>query len=158
MCRVLWWSKKNVWLNPQHCTLEICPISPMKSRFGSCSIEQAIFGGWLWAWTDSRELHAGFALSSMLKFWLNHCFLKNLRYYTRTDAENALRYINGTRLDDRVIRCDWDAGFKEGRQYGRGKHGGQVKNFKKYTTKIHSITQGSRWVSTEFWCRPWWME
>jgi len=37
-----------------------------------------------------------------------------------------LRYVNGTRLDDRVIRCDWDAGFKEGRQYGRGKHGGQV--------------------------------
>jgi len=30
-------------------------------------------------------------------------------------------------LDDRVIRCDWDAGFKEGRQYGRGKHGGQVR-------------------------------
>lgn len=37
------------------------------------------------------------------------------------------RYINGTRLDDRIIRCDWDAGFIEGRQYGRGKTGGQVK-------------------------------
>lgn len=36
------------------------------------------------------------------------------------------RYINGTRLDDRIIRCDWDAGFIEGRQYGRGKTGGQV--------------------------------
>jgi nuclear cap-binding protein subunit 2 len=51
-----------------------------------------------------------------------------IRYYTRADAEDALRYVNGTRLDDRVIRCDWDAGFKEGRQYGRGKHGGQVIN------------------------------
>uniref|UniRef100_A0A915NNX5 Nuclear cap-binding protein subunit 2 n=1 Tax=Meloidogyne floridensis TaxID=298350 RepID=A0A915NNX5_9BILA len=50
------------------------------------------------------------------------------RYYTRADAEDALRYVNGTRLDDRVIRCDWDAGFKEGRQYGRGKHGGQVRD------------------------------
>ncbi len=37
-----------------------------------------------------------------------------------------MRFINGTRLDDRIIRTDWDAGFKEGRQYGRGKSGGQV--------------------------------
>ncbi len=51
------------------------------------------------------------------------CFVE---YYTRADAENAMRYINGTRLDDRLIRTDWDAGFVEGRQYGRGKSGGQV--------------------------------
>lgn len=37
-----------------------------------------------------------------------------------------MRYINGTRLDDRIIRTDWDVGFREGRQYGRGKTGGQV--------------------------------
>ena len=48
------------------------------------------------------------------------------RYYNRCDAENAVRYINRTRLDDRVIRADWDVGFSEGRQFGRGKHGGQV--------------------------------
>ncbi|KAK3095359.1 hypothetical protein FSP39_013697 [Pinctada imbricata] len=53
------------------------------------------------------------------------CFLE---YYTREDAENAMRYVNGTRLDDRIIRTDWDAGFKEGRQYGRGKSGGQVRD------------------------------
>lgn len=51
------------------------------------------------------------------------CFVE---YYTRADSENAMRYINGTRLDDRLIRTDWDAGFVEGRQYGRGKSGGQV--------------------------------
>lgn len=38
------------------------------------------------------------------------------------------RYVNGTRLDDRLIRVDWDAGFVEGRQYGRGKTGGQVRD------------------------------
>ena len=53
------------------------------------------------------------------------CFVE---YYTRDDAENAIRYINGTRLDDRIIRTDWDAGFVEGRQYGRGKSGGQVRD------------------------------
>lgn len=38
----------------------------------------------------------------------------------------AMRYINHCRLDDRIIRTDWDAGFVEGRQYGRGRSGGQV--------------------------------
>ena len=53
------------------------------------------------------------------------CFVE---YYNRNDCENAMRYINGTRLDDRTIRTDYDAGFVEGRQYGRGKHGGQVRD------------------------------
>lgn len=53
------------------------------------------------------------------------CFVE---YYNRADAENAIRYINGTRLDDRIIRTDWDCGFQEGRQYGRGRHGGQVRD------------------------------
>ena len=48
------------------------------------------------------------------------------RYYLREDAEACIRYVNGTRLDDRIVRTDWDAGFREGRQYGRGKTGGQV--------------------------------
>ncbi|XP_014772745.1 nuclear cap-binding protein subunit 2B isoform X1 [Octopus bimaculoides] len=53
------------------------------------------------------------------------CFVE---YYERPDAENAMKYVNGTRLDDRIIRTDWDAGFREGRQYGRGKSGGQVRD------------------------------
>ncbi|XP_077168930.1 nuclear cap-binding protein subunit 2 [Paroedura picta] len=53
------------------------------------------------------------------------CFVE---YYTRTEAEHSMRFINGTRLDDRVIRTDWDTGFKEGRQYGRGKTGGQIRD------------------------------
>jgi nuclear cap-binding protein subunit 2 len=52
------------------------------------------------------------------------CFAE---YYTREDAFACFRFINGTRLDDRTIRTDWDVGFSEGRQYGRGKSGGQVR-------------------------------
>lgn len=48
-----------------------------------------------------------------------------------------MRFINGTRLDDRIIRTDWDAGFKEGRQYGRGKSGGQVRM---YLMNSHPVT------------------
>ncbi|TSK53625.1 Nuclear cap-binding protein subunit 2 [Bagarius yarrelli] len=57
-----------------------------------------------------------------------HDFSEYSMYYTRADAEHAMRFVNGTRLDDRIIRTDWDAGFKEGRQYGRGKSGGQVRD------------------------------
>jgi nuclear cap-binding protein subunit 2 len=31
-----------------------------------------------------------------------------------------MKYIGGTKLDERIIRTDLDPGFKEGRQYGRG--------------------------------------
>ena len=36
------------------------------------------------------------------------CFVE---YYTRDSAANAMRWVNGTRLDDRIIRSDWDCGF-----------------------------------------------
>jgi RNA recognition motif len=53
------------------------------------------------------------------------CFVE---YYSRQDAQNCLYFLNGTKLDDRVIRADWDYGFIEGRQFGRGKSGGQVRD------------------------------
>lgn len=39
-----------------------------------------------------------------------------------------MKYANGTKLDERIIRCDLDPGFKEGRQFGRGRSGGQVRD------------------------------
>lgn len=97
----------------------------------------------LWVWTSSPEHPVASALSSItsLRPIANNCpvhsatsfffvhvvfFFSKIRYYNRNEAEDAIRFINGTRLDDRIIRCDWDAGFIEGRQYGRGKTGGQV--------------------------------
>lgn len=49
-------------------------------------------------------------------------------YYSRDDAEDAVKYISGTVLDDRPIRVDFDWGFQEGRQWGRGRSGGQVRD------------------------------
>ncbi|XP_020692220.1 nuclear cap-binding protein subunit 2-like, partial [Dendrobium catenatum] len=53
---------------------------------------------------------------------------KNNKYYSREDAEDAVKYISGTILDDRSIRVDFDWGFEEGRQWGRGRSGGQVRD------------------------------
>lgn len=53
------------------------------------------------------------------------CFVE---YYTHQDALDCMKYIGGTKLDERIIRTDLDPGFIEGRQYGRGKSGGQVRD------------------------------
>ena len=52
------------------------------------------------------------------------CFVE---FYTHAEALACMRYVSGTKLDERVIRCDLDLGYKEGRQFGRGKSGGQVR-------------------------------
>ncbi|KAG4968812.1 hypothetical protein JHK87_034463 [Glycine soja] len=49
-------------------------------------------------------------------------------YYSREDTEDACKYISGTILDDRPIRVDFDWGFQDGRQWGRGRSGGQVRD------------------------------
>ncbi|ROW17538.1 hypothetical protein VPNG_00718 [Cytospora leucostoma] len=53
------------------------------------------------------------------------CFVE---YYTHQEALDCMKYIGGTKLDERIVRTDLDPGFEEGRQYGRGKSGGQVRD------------------------------
>ncbi|EIM89912.1 RNA-binding domain-containing protein [Stereum hirsutum FP-91666 SS1] len=53
------------------------------------------------------------------------CFVE---YYTNAEALATMRYISGTKLDERIIRCDLDLGYRDGRQFGRGKSGGQVRD------------------------------
>ena len=43
------------------------------------------------------------------------CFVE---YYNHQDALDCMKYIGGTKLDERIIRTDLDPGFEEGRQYG----------------------------------------
>lgn len=62
---------------------------------------------------------------SSLRTPCGFCFVE---YYTHAEALASLRYISGTKLDERIIRCDLDLGYREGRQFGRGKSGGQVRD------------------------------
>ena len=62
------------------------------------------------------------------KFQKTPCGFCFVEYYTSDDTEAAIRFLNGMQLDDRQIRLDRDPGFVEGRQYGRGKSGGQVRD------------------------------
>lgn len=51
------------------------------------------------------------------------CFVE---FDERDSAMKSINFLNRTRLDGREIGVDIDAGFEEGRQYGRGAHGGQI--------------------------------
>ncbi|KAK9451724.1 nuclear cap-binding protein subunit 2 [Limtongia smithiae] len=53
------------------------------------------------------------------------CFVE---YYDHDTALDCLKFLNRTKLDERMIQIDIDAGFTEGRQYGRGRSGGQVQD------------------------------
>lgn len=93
----------------------------------------------LWALIEKKRHHVDFVLlstsfhfSSLQQIWMMFWILTTyqtlsiFRYYTHKDAVDCVNFLNRTKLDNRVIRTDLDPGFREGRQYGRGKSGGQV--------------------------------
>jgi nuclear cap-binding protein subunit 2 len=53
------------------------------------------------------------------------CFVD---YYDRRIALRAVSLLTGSKLDGNIIRVELDAGFQPGREYGRGVHGGQVRD------------------------------
>lgn len=66
-------------------------------------------------------------------------------YHTRADALAAVRYLNGTKLDNRQLRVDIDYGFEEGRQFGRGRSGGQVRADP--STQLACTRPGVQWCT-----------
>jgi nuclear cap-binding protein subunit 2 len=53
------------------------------------------------------------------------CFVE---FETHQAAATAARTLSGFALDDRLLKADLDAAFEEGRQYGRGRAGGQIED------------------------------
>ena len=53
------------------------------------------------------------------------CFI---RFHTAEAAQRARWMINGMKVDGRVCGVDFDQEFREGRQWGRGKTGGQIRD------------------------------
>ena len=49
------------------------------------------------------------------------CFVE---FATRDEAQQAVDCLNLQMIDGRQVRIDWDPGFKQGRQFGRGRSGG----------------------------------
>lgn len=60
--------------------------------------------------------------------WFLLCYVlpsSQLRFNTHEEALYAVEYISKTKLHERVIRVDWDAGYKKNREKGRGSGGQQ---------------------------------
>jgi nuclear cap-binding protein subunit 2 len=64
-------------------------------------------------------------LNKQKKVPCGFCFVE---FAMKEDAQRAIDCLNLKELDKRKIRVDWDYGFKEGRQFGRGQSGGQVRD------------------------------
>ncbi|CAD8115298.1 unnamed protein product [Paramecium primaurelia] len=56
---------------------------------------------------------------------IGFCFIE---YFNHEDAKEAHEYLDLLKLDERAIRVDWDIGYSEGREYGRGTGGNQVRD------------------------------
>ncbi|KAF9893376.1 nuclear cap binding complex subunit [Aspergillus nanangensis] len=95
-----------------------------------------LYVGNLSFYTTEEQIHELFAKCGEIKrlvmgldrFNKTPCGFCFVEYYTHQDALDCLKYVGGTKLDERIIRTDLDPGFEEGRQYGRGKSGGQVRD------------------------------
>ncbi|KAF1816480.1 RNA-binding domain-containing protein [Eremomyces bilateralis CBS 781.70] len=95
-----------------------------------------LYVGNLSFYTTEEQIHELFAKCGEIKrlvmgldrFQKTPCGFCFVEYYNHQDALDCMKYIGGTKLDERIIRTDLDEGFVEGRQYGRGKSGGQVRD------------------------------
>jgi nuclear cap-binding protein subunit 2 len=65
------------------------------------------------------------AYCSMSKTPCGFCFVE---FYSRQIAIDCLNFLSGSVVDGNIVRCELDAGFKPGRQFGRGKNGGQIRD------------------------------
>lgn len=66
------------------------------------------------------------------KFKFTPCGFCFIIFANKQDSINAIKYLNKTKLDDRILEIDLDPGFTEGRQFGRGASGGQVSDELRY--------------------------
>ena len=54
------------------------------------------------------------------------CGFAFVQYFTHEAAQLAVDMLNGAKFDERIIKVEMDPGYKDGRQWGRGKTGGQA--------------------------------
>jgi len=77
-----------------------------------------------------KAIHMG--LDRLKKTPCGFCFVE---YYERQHALECVANLSGTKLCGNIIRCELDAGFQPGRQYGRGVSGGQVRDDRRQPPK-----------------------
>lgn len=93
-----------------------------------------IYVGNLSFYTSEEQIYELFSKCGVIKriimgldrFKFTPCGFCFVIYAEPNEALNAVKYLSDTKLDDKTITIDLDPGFEDGRQFGRGKSGGQV--------------------------------
>lgn len=97
------------------------------------SISNLVYIGRLSITTTEEQIHNLFKnigdiknmIMGLNKFTKEPCGFCFVEYYNHENAVDAVKYLNGCKLDDCILQVAIDYGFYEGRQFGRSKTGGQ---------------------------------
>ncbi|KAE8969360.1 hypothetical protein PR003_g28440 [Phytophthora rubi] len=76
----------------------------------------------------SRVGHVKRVIMGLDRFKKTPCGFCFVEYSSHDEADACAQFLSETKLDNRVVRCEMDGGFREGRQFGRGLSGGQVRD------------------------------
>lgn len=95
-----------------------------------------VYIGNLSIYTNEEQVYELFSLCGKVKrvimgldrFKRTPCGFCFVEYFTHEAAQKSVNCLDLTQLEKRIIRVDWDVGFKEGRQFGRGRGGGQKRD------------------------------
>lgn len=105
-------------------------LQQLRKSMKSCTV----YVGNLSFYTSEEQIYELFSKCGTIKkiimgldrFKFTPCGFCFIIFEKMEDALNSIKYLSDTKLDDREITIDLDPGFEEGRQFGRGKSGGQV--------------------------------
>lgn len=122
--------------SPQYITLDAQNYNSAEDQLAALKKSCTLYVGNLSFFSKEMQIYETFSyvapvkrlimgLNSNTKTPCGFCFVE---YYTQEAAYMALKYVSDTVCDDRIIRCDADPGYLPGRQFGRGRSGGQVRD------------------------------
>lgn len=107
-------------------------INDLRNSYKSATI----YVGNLSFYTTEEQIYELFSKAGLIKeiimgldrYNYTPCGFCFIVYFNTKDSINAVKFLNGTKLDERILQIDLDPGFREGRQFGRGMYGGQVRD------------------------------
>ena len=117
---------------------ELCPYYKYKENVDKekLNISSTVYIGNLSFNTTESQLYQLFSFCGKIKrviMGLNRitkqpCGFAFIEFLTHEAAKTAKYTLTGMNIDGKQIRVDIDLGFEEGRQYGRGRNGYQIRD------------------------------
>jgi nuclear cap-binding protein subunit 2 len=121
---------------PQYICWDRANYTTFEEQLTAIKNSKTLYIGNLSFFTTETQIYQTFAFAGPVKrviMGLNNytktpCGFTFVEFYQQEHAYNALRYLTETMCDERLFRADFDGGFLPGRQFGRGKSGGQIRD------------------------------